>query len=744
MNKHKLGLLLMVIMLTGCSLFGGGPAESAGATLPNPNVTTVHAPDAEEAARAFLDAWVEGAYSDMYAMLSPLTQEWISETEFIGEYQWFRTTTALARIEYEIIAALVNPEAAEVRFRVTYSSAAVGEFERENRLELTRNDDGWVVSWARPMLLPDLEEGYDLYLDIQTPTRANIYDRNGLALASETDIVALGVVPGQIGEGDSEGIMLSSLSRLLDVPSETIAETYEYALPDWYIPLGEVSYEDYLRESDVLLGTGGVSPTVYSGRYYYGGGIAAHAVGYISQITQEELEVYQALGYQGDEYVGQIGLEAVYEDELRGTPGGTLYLINERGETVRVIAARDIALPMAIYTTIDRDLQENVQQAIQGFNGAIVVLERDTGAVLAMASSEGFDPHAFDISNPNWQYLLPDIVNDFNQPLVNRATNGTYPLGSVFKIITMAAALESGYYDANTVYTCTGEFTELPGQVFYDWTVEKELPPHGEVTLVEGLMHSCNPYFYHIGLDLYNRGLTTALPEMAIGFGLGEATGIELGDEAGIVPDPEWKLENLGEEWGPGDAVQLAIGQASLNVTPLQVARFVAAVGNGGTLFQPQIVLRMQNAEGEVLDEFVPIEQGTLPVSPENLAIIQQAMTMVVSEQGGTAWREFLGLNLNIAGKTGTAQSGLEDPHAWFAGYSFEEREDLPDIAVVVIVEYQGEGSEWAAPIFRRVMESYFYDRPIAIYPWESRIGVLKTATPTPEAGEAPEETPEP
>lgn len=744
MKNRKLGLMLLAVVIAGCSFSGGPSTGPAGSTLPNPGVTTVPAPDAENAARAFLDAWVDGAYRDMYTMLSPLTQEWMSEEEFITEYQWFRSATGLARIDYEIIAALVNPDAAEVRFRVTYSSAAVGDFERENRLELTRTGGDWVVSWSRQTLFPDLEEGYDLFLDIQTPTRANIYDREGLALASEGDIVALGVVPGQIGEGETEDFMLSALSRLLGTPVDTIAESYEYALPEWYVPLGEVSYEDYLRESDILFGTGGVLMSEYSGRYYFGSGIAAHAVGYISQITEEELNDYQARGYRGDEYVGQMGLEAVYEDELRGTPGGTLYLLNDQNETVRAIASREIALPMAVYTTLDRELQDNVQAALQGFNGAIVVLERDTGAVLAMASSEGFDPHAFDINNPNWQYVLPDIVNNFNQPLVNRAVNGTYPLGSVFKIITMAAALESGYYDANTVYTCTGEFTELPGQVFYDWTVAKDLPPHGDLTLVEGLMRSCNPYFYHIGLDLYNRGLTTALPEMAVGFGLGSSTGIEIGDEAGIVPDPEWKLENLGEEWAPGDAVQLAIGQASLNVTPLQVARFVAAVGNGGTLYQPQLVQRMQNAEGEVQDEFTPIEQGTLPVSPENLEILQRAMTMVVSERDGTAWREFLGLNLNIAGKTGTAQSGLEDPHAWFAGYSFEGREDRPDIAVVVVVEYQGEGSEWAAPIFRRVMESYFYDRPIAIYPWESRIGVLKTATPTPEAGEAPEGTPEP
>ena len=241
-------------------------------------------------------------------------------------------------------------------------------------------------------------------------------------------------------------------------------------------------------------------------------------------------------------------------------------------------------------------------------------------------------------------------------PLSTGATNGTYTLGSVFKIITMAAGLESGYYNANTMYTCTGEFTELPGQIFYDWTVAKELPPHWRTDFGRRFDAFLLPSLFSTISDSISiiAAWTTALPEMAVGFGLGQATGIEIGDESGIVPDPEWKLENLGEEWGPGDSVQLAIGQASLNVTPLQVARFVAAVGNGGILYQPQLIQRLQNAEGVVTDEFAPVEQGTLPLSPENLAIIQQAMTLVISDSNGTAWRQFLGLNLNIAGKTGT------------------------------------------------------------------------------------------
>jgi penicillin-binding protein 2 len=186
----------------------------------------------------------------------------------------------------------------------------------------------------------------------------------------------------------------------------------------------------------------------------------------------------------------------------------------------------------------------------------------------------------------------------------------------------------------------------------------------------------------------------------------------------------------------------LAIGQSALQVTPIQVVRYAAALGNGGTLYRPQLVQRIENAEGVVLQEFEPDAQGELPVSEDTLAAIQQGMINVIQKEGATAYRKFLGLNLNVAGKTGTAQTTeFGEPHAWFAGYSYEGREDLPDIAVVVMVENIGEGSDWAAPIFRRIMETYFRGGPRTPFPWESRLWVR--ATPEPEDGEE-NGTPEP
>ncbi|MEW6567755.1 MAG: penicillin-binding transpeptidase domain-containing protein [Chloroflexota bacterium] len=742
-------VLLLGLLLAGCT-FGGSRTPGPTATLRAPGVTSVSPPSPEAAVRQFLEAWKQGRYDDMYAMLTPLTRDSLTPEQFRQRYEDVQRAAALTGVDYEIVSSLMNPRAAQVAYRVTLHSAVVGDIVRDTTLDLTLVDGVWCMAWTEAAILPELKGGNGLYLDYVTPTRANIYDRNGLALAVQGEAVALWIQPNLIGDEDAESTMLSTLSRLLDWRPETIQALYEpFRNSDYYIPLGEVSLEEFQRYQGTLSAVGGVGWQVYSTRYYPFGGLAPQTVGYVSQIQQEELADYQARGYQGDEFVGREGLEAVYEDQLRGQPGGTLYLLNPNGQVIGSLASREPEMPRAVYATLDRNLQRYAQQALVGFNGAIVVLERDTGAVLAMVSSPGFDPNAYDTRNPNWQYLLPDIVTNPNSPTLNRATgsgNNGYPLGSVFKIITMSAALESGFYSPDTVYTCNGEFRELSGLVLYEWTVAKELPPHGEVTLVQGLERSCNPYFWHIGLDLFNRGLTTALPDMARAFGLGSPTGIEIGDWGGIVPDPDWKRENLGAEWGPGDAVQLAIGQASLNVTPLQVARFVAAVGNGGTLYRPQLVLRIQAAVGEATHEFQPEAQDTLPVSPENLATIRQAMVQVVRADRGTARRRFLGLDINVAGKTGTAESGAANPHAWFAGYTFERREDKPDIAVVVLVEYQGEGSDWAAPIFRRVVEAYFYGRPIALYPWESQIGVTRTPTPTPgpEGAAEPTATPAP
>ncbi|HBG59406.1 MAG TPA: hypothetical protein DDW97_01370, partial [Anaerolineaceae bacterium] len=244
-------------------------------------------------------------------------------------------------------------------------------------------------------------------------------------------------------------------------------------------------------------------------------------------------------------------------------------------------------------------------------------------------------------------------------------------------------------------------------------------------TLQEGLMRSCNPWFWHIGYTLWNEGYTTAIADVAAGFGLGKKTGIEITEFEGRLEQPTSVSEN----------VQLAIGQGTLQVSPLQVASFVAAVGNGGTLYRPTVVDKIVPVSGgDAVYEFEPDAVSKLPVTEENLAAIQEAMVMVVRNPRGTATYQMSSVNVKIAGKTGTAENPIGDSHAWFAGYTFNNDPNRPDIAVAIILENAGEGSEMAAPLFRRVVQLYFSnnENPGGTMPWEKSPYV--TATETPEA----------
>ncbi len=730
-------LVLIAALLAGCTSPGDGapsPGPSASATLRDPVVNTTAVPDAQAAARTFLEAWKAENYSAMYAQLTLLSKDAVEEADFSRRMRDIATTMSLKSMDFEILQSLVKgPTEAQVAYRVTYETILVGEVSRETMMTLSLQDGQWKVQWEDGMILPELRGGNRLTMDITIPTRGNIYDANGSALAAQTDAVALGIVPGQIEDG-SEGTLLVELADLTGLDTEYIRSLYEYAQPDWYIPVGDASAQAVERRANVLNELGGLIMTPYNTRYYFDKA-APHVTGYVQLIPENQLEAYKRRGYRGDEYVGMAGLEQWGEEYLAGQRGASLYVVDPQGSVITRLGQRNSAPAYAITTTIDKDLQVQVQRAIQGFRGAIVVLERDTGRVLAMASSPSFNPNLFDPKNFNSSWMLGDVFNSTTTPLINRAAQSAYPLGSVFKIITMAAALESGVFTPQSSYYCDTTFTELPGIVLYDWTYEKELPASGELTLPEGLMRSCNPWFYHIGLILYDTGFQQEIAKMARGFGLGSPTGIEqLEEVAGNIPD-------IGSR---EEAVQMAIGQGSVLVTPLQVANFIAAIGNGGKLLRPQVVESIETLDGEPIYSFKVDEIGELPVSAENLKVIQDAMRSVVANQRGTAYYRLLGLQMPIYGKTGTATNPGGDPHAWFAGYTNSNREDLPDIAVAVIVENGGEGSDIAAPIFRRVIEAYYYGRPLSLYRWESSFYITRTPTPLVTETPQPAETPTP
>lgn len=724
-------------------------------TLAQPQVRVTAPPDAQAAAEAYLGAWKAEDYSSMYALLGAESQEQMDEETFTARYRGVMAEAAVNDIAYQLYPPVVQPHSAQIAYEVILNSVLVGELHSATSMELVMEGSAWRIKWDEGLIMSELRDGGQLRMVYSNSERANIYDRNGAPLAAVMDAVALGLMTGQI-DTETENSMLEAIFRATGIlPDSLRPRINAYRGNDWYIPLTDLAADALAPYLSSLSSYSAIYRHPFQARYYYAGASAAHVVGYSSLIQEAEVERYKRLGYNWTSKVGRSGLELWGENYLSGTRGGRLELVSPNGETV-TLAERPAGPSQEIVSTIDRSLQMQVQRALGDFTGAIVVMERDTGRVLAMASSPSYNPNVFDANNFNRrEETLNAISNPTTRPLLNRASEGRYPLGSVFKIITMATALESGLFTPESEYYCDYFFTELQGIQLKDWTYDRFLkddktPPSGQLTLPEGLMRSCNPWFYKIGMTLYDSGFTTAISDIARGFGLGSLTGIEIGEVAGQIPDPKERL----------DGTNIAIGQGDVQVTPLQVAAFVAAVGNGGVLYEPHIVERA-GPEYAPSYLFSPTVKGNLPVRPENLTVIQDAMLSVVNNSRGTANHVLGAFSRNyripIAGKTGTAEiGGGSEPHSWFAGYTDAGRPNQPDIAVAVLVESIGEGSEFAAPIFKRVMEIYFTGSPRSTYPWESSIGIKRTPTPdptatpiveetpTPEAGEELEETPTP
>ncbi len=735
--------ILFVLVLT--SLLAAACGAKAPSELPTPQVKITQAPPVDQLAADYLAAWQKEDYAAMYAMLSSASKSALTEEEFLAVYEEANNNLSLISLAGTIKNIVTDPATAQATCAVTFTTALFGDLQREAVVRFVFENGNWKVGWDKGAILTELASGNSLRLDVQSPARGNIYDRNGLPLVQETKAYALGIIPNQIGEG-REGQLLFQLSELTGRTQESISAQYASIRgTDWYVPVGEASADEVNERWNTLINLGGLIMTEFTARYYYGGGTAPQAIGFTQPIAKEDIVAYRRQGYVGDEKVGQAGLEKYAESILAGKPSASLYIVDAAGQIVTRLAQSDPRPAQNITTTIDKNLQLEAQKAIQGFKGAVVVMEVDTGRVLAMASSPGFDPNLFSTGNRNSAELLSDTLNDGQNRLLNRAAQSSYPLGSVFKIIDMAAALESGLYTPETRYYCGYYFEELPGEKFEDWTLKKEYPESGELTLSQGLMRSCNPWFYHIGLDLFRKKGATYLADMARAFGLGSATGIEqVAEDTGQIVDPK----------SDGDAVQQGIGQGEMLVTPLQVARFTAALGNDGTLYKPQMIESITSTTGVTVFTFTPVEDGQLPISPENMAAIQDAMRGVVRAKIGTAVLAFEGLSIPVYGKTGTATNSTNESHAWFTGYTNTNREDKVDIAVTVIVENAGEGSEVAAPIMRRVVEVYYYGEPVRRYPWESKFNVTRTPTlqytltptPTPIRPEPsePEATPTP
>ncbi|HDQ35115.1 MAG TPA: penicillin-binding protein 2, partial [Chloroflexi bacterium] len=426
----------------------------------------------------------------------------------------------------------------------------------------------------------------------------------------------------------------------------------------------------------------------------------AHVVGWVSPIPVDQLATYQRRGYRSDAWVGIAGIEAWGESYLAGSNGGLLYLIDAEGNYLRKIAERQAQRGRALYLTLDRDLQQAAEQVLGDRRGAIVALDVRTGAVRALASGPHYNNNIFIRPSDSW--TLQAVLNDPQRPLFNRATQGLYPTGSVFKIVTMAAGLEAGEISPQAGFSCPGYWDGLGSLNRKTCWLETG---HGALSFYDGLVGSCNVVFYQVGAHLHSLD-PDILPTYGRAFGLGTRTGlVTLNEAEGLMPDDAWKYATYREHWTMGDTVNLAIGQGYLLTTPLQVAQMMAAIANGGTRYSPYLIDRIAASGGQPEQFTNPVAQGQLPISADTLATLQAALRDVTRAPNGTATHRFQGLGIPVAGKTGTAEVGAgAEPHSWFAGYF---PADNPEIALVVMVENAGEGSTVAAPMFRQVIEAY-------------------------------------
>ncbi|MFO0551916.1 MAG: penicillin-binding protein 2 [Polyangiaceae bacterium] len=566
-------------------------------------------------------------------------------------------------------------------------------------------------------------------------TRGRIYDRNGTLLADSRPSYNVYVVPARLGNTgwqrlatyiglqQEERVRLEDkLQKIRDNPDDRRREQQILLKEDigWdaFITLNQALGERKMDGNQPELA--GVSVVSVSVRYYPQGSAGAHALGYMAEVSADTLPKLRPAGYVEGDRIGVSGTERAWESYLRGTRGSEKVLVDARGrrreDTSGIIPASERRIdPIPgrdIRLTLDAELQVAIDNAFRGeIAGAVVVLEVRTGRILGLYSKPSFDPDA--VSGANGRAVLREAMkkmySDPLHPALDKSVSGSYPPGSTFKPFTALAALEKGLLDPRTTLYCSGYL--IFGHKPFGCT-----HVHGPTNLHKAIAQSCNVYFWQLVTD--NQVGMDIIAEMGQRFGFGQKTGLGINSEAsGRMPTRAWMTYRNRGRYLQGFALNAAIGQGATTVTVLQLALAYAALANGGTIYQPQLVRAVETSGGTVVQEFSPRVRRQVTLDPENLKLVQNALVAGVNEEGGTARRARIE-GVDLAGKTGTSQVGhklvrgaeamkvdyFNRDHSWFAGYT---PTNAPEIAIVVLVEHGGAGGKHAAPIAFKVIESY-------------------------------------
>lgn len=731
---RRIAILILLFITVGCAPQNQATVREIDlpTLVPLPTVTV----DLQEPARiatAFLGAWQAQDFATMYSLLAFSTQETIALEDFQAFYIDTQDTMTLDSLTFEASSmASVGSRSAQLSYNVTFQTRLLGDIVDNGRtltVILDPQTGIWRVAWTSGDVFAEFARGARLEFQANAPSRSNIYARDGEIVADmQGNMVGVYVVQN---EPDDWQICRSTLIDVTNLSPERIDQIFANAQPTWSTRVALIEPNTYLNQEirleDDCEATFDSIPTR---RYHPNGTVLPHIMGYVGLPSPDQVDDLVRRGFNSETIIGQAGIEQSWNDTLMGTPGGRLQIINADGSLARVLSEVSSQISESLWLTIDLGLQQfiintlNDAYAQSSFyadgsagwgssspGAAAVVMNVNTGEILAMVSYPTYDANALTtypaIGREIADAMQAEIAADARDPLLNRVTQGQYPAGSIFKVIDAIAVLDTGVYDENTSYYCSGTWS-YNGDTRYDWYPAG----HGNVTARTALMHSCNPFFYETGFVLNNAD-PYFLPNYARRLGLGDFTGLtDIPESAGQIPDPDTAFQLTGLPWSYANAVNLSIGQGEVSVTPLQMVRLYAAIANGGNLMQPYLV----NETG-ILDQRTTVAEpnvvSTYDLADENtLEVVRAGLCDVTTQTYGTAshiFRDsFLLDTVGVCGKTGTAQAPNEQlPFSWFASYA---PADNPEIAVIVMVENAGDGSAIAAPITRQILEYYYRD----------------------------------
>ncbi len=528
----------------------------------------------------------------------------------------------------------------------------------------------------------DLSRRNAIRLIPQEPYRGRIYDRHGILMADNVLSFDVVVIPQELRDPQKTFADLAALLGM--TPGET-AFAYKKGYLNPFTPASiavGIDKEKAIAVAEQELNLPGVAVYLNAKRFYPHREAAAHVLGYMSEIDRERITRLKSYGYDLKDKVGVSGLEETLDIFMRGEKGGEQIEVDSLGRKVRLIGYRPSAFGKDVTTTIDMELQQLAHAAMRGYAGAFVLMEVKTGEVLVLYSKPSYDPNVF-IDRSQTKRLNAYLVSA-GAPLVNRAISASFAPGSVFKVVTAAAALKARGFPASMTFVCRGQL-KIGDRYFKCWS------QHGPQDFYQAMAHSCDVYFYHMGF----RANPDGLARMAREFGLGEKTGIDLPQEAaGFIPTRVWKNLARLENWYDGDTANYAIGQGFVLTTPLQLARLMAAVGNGGILVPPHVTKAIGG------ESVVGRPAKRVNIDKDQLAMIKRSLRYPVSFSSGTAHDLDIS-DLAICAKTGTAQVTGLPSHAWVAGFFPEED---PRYAFCVFLEH-GETSHAACEVARAVFE---------------------------------------